>query len=343
MIRASIVGASGYSGGELMRLLSRHPDVELTILTASQQEGRQVGESFPSLRGFVDGELVGPEWDELGARSDVVFLALPHGLSMTAAGKLLAGGARVIDLGADFRLREVALYRRWYGLEHQAPELLSEAVYGLPELGRDDLSEAKLVACPGCYPTAAILAVLPVLELRLEGSGVIVDAKSGVSGAGRGASAGTHFAEVNENVRPYNVGRHRHTPEMEQGLAAAGAPERVLFSPHLIPMTRGILATCYLRTAHPVAREELEDVYRRRYAAWPFVRVLADRAPETKMTQGSNFCDVAAHAEPEQSLVVAMAALDNLVKGAAGQAIQCMNLMFGLPQEQGLWLPPLFP
>jgi N-acetyl-gamma-glutamyl-phosphate reductase len=342
MIRASIVGASGYSGGELMRLLSAHPEVEIVAVTADQQRGRRVDESFPSLRAFSDLTMEAPDWEALARACDVVFLALPHGLSQEGAPRLLDAGVRVIDIAADFRLRDPALHQRWYG-EHKSPALLAQSVYGLPELHADAIATARLVACPGCYPTASILAVVPALEWREPGAPIIVDAKSGVSGAGRGAGANTHFGEVNENVRPYNVGRHRHTAEMLQAFAAAGANEPVFFSPHLVPMTRGILATCYVRTAGAVEQAAAEETYRRRYEAWPFVRVLTDKLPETKATQGSNFCDIAVLAAPDQRLVVAIAALDNLVKGASGQAIQCMNLMFDLPQEEGLWAPPLYP
>ncbi|HVR28945.1 MAG TPA: N-acetyl-gamma-glutamyl-phosphate reductase [Thermoanaerobaculia bacterium] len=342
MIKASIVGASGYGGGELMRLLSSHPQVEIVAVTASQQQGRRVDESFPSLRSFSDLVMEAPHWEELARRSDVVFLALPHGLSQEGAPALLAAGARVIDIAADFRLRDAAVHERWYGA-HRAPQLLAEAVYGLPELNAGAIAAARLVACPGCYPTAAILAVLPALGWREPGAPLVVDAKSGVSGAGRNPGANTHFGEVNENVKPYSAGRHRHTPEMQQAFADAGAGEAVWFTPHLIPMTRGILATCYLRTAAAVEQAEAEDVYRRCYESAPFVRLLTDKLPETKATQGSNFCDVAVLAAPADRLVIAFAALDNLVKGASGQAVQCMNLMFDLPQEEGLWAPPLFP
>lgn len=342
MIRASIVGASGYGGGELVRLLSGHPGVEIVAATAMQQQGRRVDESFPSLRSFNDLVMETPDWPALARASDVVFLALPHGVSQEGAPKLLEGGTRVIDLAADFRLRDLAAHRQWYG-EHQAPELLGSAVYGLAEVHTEEIASARLVACPGCYPTASILALLPALQWREPGAPIIVDAKSGVSGAGRNPGANNHFSEVNENVRPYNLGRHRHTAEMVQEFAAAGAREPVWFSPHLVPMTRGILATCYLRTAGGVEQGDAQAAYRRSYQGSPFVRVLTDKLPETKATQGSNFCDIAVLAAPAERLVVAIAALDNLVKGASGQAIQCMNLMFGLRQEEGLWAPPLYP
>jgi N-acetyl-gamma-glutamyl-phosphate reductase len=342
MIRASIVGASGYGGGELVRLLSAHRHVEIVAATAMQQQGRRVDESFPSLREFNDLTMEAPDWDALARGSDVVFLALPHGVSQDGAPKLLDAGTRVIDIAADFRLKDPASHEQWYGT-HKAPALLASSVYGLPEVHADEIAGARLVACPGCYPTASILATLPALQWREPGSPIVVDAKSGVSGAGRNPGTNNHFSEVNENVRPYNLGRHRHTAEMLQEFAAAGAAEPVWFSPHLVPMTRGILATCYVRTRDGVDQGAAQAVYRRRYEDSPFVRVLTDKLPETKATQGSNFCDVAVLTAPAERLVVAIAALDNLVKGASGQAIQCMNLMFGFEQEEGLWAPPLYP
>ena len=348
MLKASVVGASGYSGGEIVRLLSCHPGVELEILTASTQAGRQMAEAFAHLRGFSDHTLEVPDWRRLGEVSDVVFLALPHGLSMNVVPGLLDAGTKVVDVGADFRLRDPELYRQWYDLEHSAPQLLAEAVYGLPELNREAIAAARLVACPGCYPTAACLALLPLLQSLPQSSSevigpLIVDAKSGVSGAGRNPTAGTHFAEVNENVRPYKLGAHRHMPEMAQTFEALGCHAPVFFSPHLIPITRGILATCYACVTSPPSQAAAQEIWENTYRQSPFVRVLAESLPETKATLGSNFCDVAVRVDEEKNLVVAVAALDNLVKGAAGQAIQCMNLMFDLPEEEGLWLPPVVP
>ena len=343
MIKASVVGASGYSGSELVRLLFGHPGVELASLTASSQQGLRMDESFPGFRDLESSTLVAADWQELASSSDVVFLALPHGLSVEAAPTLLEGGAKVVDIGADFRLHDADVYEKWYGAVHAAPELLSEAVYGLPELNRDALRTANLIACPGCYPTATALALLPAVGLRQKGATVIVDAKSGVSGRGRAANLGSHFGEINENVRPYGLGQHRHMPEMEQTLADAGAPETVFFSPHLIPMTRGIISTCYLQLAEPVSTQDALQIYQEYYADAPFVRVLGDKLPETKATLGSNFCDVSVVTSEKSSLLVGVTALDNLVKGAAGQAIQCMNLMFGLSEEEGLWQPPLYP
>lgn len=347
MLKASIVGASGYSGGELVRLLSRHPQVEISTLTANRQQGVALTESFPHLEGFADQPLVAPDWAALGAEADVVFMALPHGLSMAGAAAVLDGGAKLIDIGADFRLRDASLYRDWYDLEHSATDLLAEAVYGLPELHREEIASARLVACPGCFPTASILALLPLLR-HLSGSStevrgaIIIDAKSGVSGAGRAASMGSHFSEVNENVKPYKLGSHRHTPEIEQTFRGLGCTAPVFFSPHLIPMTRGILATCYVSPAIVPSQAEADDLWRETYRDELFVRV-RDGFPETKATVGSNFCDVAVKVDAEKGLVVGLSAIDNLIKGASGQAIQCMNLMFDLPEEEGLCQAPLYP
>jgi N-acetyl-gamma-glutamyl-phosphate reductase len=282
-------------------------------------------------------------WRRLAEESDVVFLALPHGAAVEAVPEILEAGARVIDLGPDFRLKEPASYERWYGTAHGAAHLLERAVYGLPEANRESLRSAKLVANPGCYPTAAALALLPLVKSGRVRGPLIVDAKSGVSGAGRNPSAATHFSEVNENVRPYKLGEHRHGPEMEQTFAAAGAPVAVYFAPHLTPMTRGILATCYAPLAEPLSSDEALGLYREAYCDEPFVRVLENELPQTKATLGSNFCDVAVRVDGERRLAVAVSAIDNLVKGAAGQAIQNMNLMFGFPETEGLWVPAVFP
>jgi N-acetyl-gamma-glutamyl-phosphate reductase len=342
-LRASVAGASGYAGGELVRWLSRHPRVELAHLTAFREQGRPLADVFPNLRGFATQTLNGTGWREMASDSDVVFLALPHGAAITAAPELLEAGARVVDLGADFRLKEPASYLRWYGAEHGATDLLREAVYGLPEANREAVRSARLVANPGCYPTAAALALLPLVATGLVQGPVIVDAKSGVSGAGRNPSAGTHFSEVNENFRPYKLGEHRHGPEMEQTLALAGTPVSIYFAPHLAPMTRGILATCYAPLTGDLAVEELLSLYREAYREEPFVRVLETELPQTKATLGSNFCDIAVRVDPERRLAVAVAAIDNLVKGAAGQAIQNMNLMFGFPETEGLWAAGVYP
>ncbi|HEU5249452.1 MAG TPA: N-acetyl-gamma-glutamyl-phosphate reductase [Thermoanaerobaculia bacterium] len=342
-IRASVAGASGYAGGEVVRWLSRHPRVELVHLTAFREKGRPLADVFPNLRGFGDQTLNGTGWLEMAAESDVVFLALPHGAAVEAVPVLIEAGTRVVDLGADFRLKDPASYAQWYGSEHGATELLGEAVYGLPEQNRERVRSARLIANPGCYPTAAALALLPLLASGRVGGPVIVDAKSGVSGAGRNPSAATHFSEVNENVKPYKLGVHRHGPEMEQTFASAGTPVPVYFAPHLTPMTRGILATCYAPLSADLSPDEALSLYREAYRDEPFVRVLEDELPQTKATLGSNFCDVAVRVDSKRRLAVAVSAIDNLVKGAAGQAIQNMNLMFGFPETEGLWAPAVFP
>jgi|DewCreStandDraft_5_1066085.scaffolds.fasta_scaffold02884_4 N-acetyl-gamma-glutamyl-phosphate reductase len=342
-IRVSVLGASGYTGGELVRLLACHPAVQLVHLTAAQHQGRSVDAVFPNLRGVVAKPLEAVDFARVGADSDVVFLALPHGLALEAAPAVLEAGARVVDLGPDFRLRDPAAYARYYKHEHTAQAWLARAVYGLTELYRAQVRTAQLVANPGCYPTAAVLALAPLVQAGWVAGPVVVDAKSGVSGAGRSPSASTHFGEVNENVRPYNVGVHRHQPEIEQALHDAGTPVRVLFAPHLIPMTRGILATCYVPLARPASQAEALALYEEAYRGEPFVRVLVDELPQTKATYASNFCDVAVRVDPDRGLAVAVAALDNLVKGAAGQAVQNLNVMFGRPESEGLWAPAVFP
>ena len=340
MIRVAVAGASGYSGGELLRILALHPGVELVRLAAGEQAGRRLAEAHPQFRGTELGErvLCASDWNELGEGADVAFLALPHGHALTAAPRLLAQGCRVIDIGADFRLRDPEQYRRWYGLEHSAAELLAEAVYGLPELQRARLAEARLVANPGCYPTAAALALLPLLPHAAE-EPIVVDAKSGVSGAGRKATLEYAFSEVDESLRPYGVLSHRHTPEIAQTLAIAGAARPVVFTPHLIPMVRGLLATCYVRLAEPPA--DLELLYAERYRGEPFVTVLgSDELPATGSLRGANRCEVAVRFDEESGLAIAFGAIDNLVKGAAGQAVQNMNLMFGLDERIGLTAAP---
>ncbi len=342
-IRVSVMGASGYTGGELVRLLAGHPEVQLVHLTAAQHEGKPVGAVFPNLRGVVPHTLEPAEAGRIARDSDVVFVALPHGMALKVVPEFLSAGARVVDLGADFRLKDPATYARWYRQEHTAPEILREAVYGLTELYRPRVRTARLVANPGCYPTAAVLAVAPLVQAGLVVGPVVVDAKSGVSGAGRSPSPGTHFGEVNENVKPYHVGVHRHQPEMEQALAEVGPTVQVLFAPHLVPMTRGILATCYVPLARGFSSEEALALYREAYAHEPFVRVLEEEWPQTKATYGSNFCDLAVRVDPERGVAVVAAALDNLGKGAAGQAVQNFNAMFGLRETEGLWAPALFP
>ncbi len=343
-VRVSIIGASGYGGGELARLLVGHPRVRLVHLAADTRAGEPLAALHPHLRGFSDAVAEPADAARIAADSDVVFLALPPGHAMALAPALVEH-ARVIDLGADFRFRDPQVYEQTYRTPHRCPHLLEQAAYGLTEYHRAEVRRARIVGNPGCYPTAALLAVIPLLQAGVVASqGIVIDAKSGVSGAGRGASLETHFSEVNENVRPYQVVGHRHTPEIEQELAACtGRAVAVAFTPHLIPMTRGILVTAYLPLAADLTTEEATALLREAYAAEPFVRVLEDGLPQTKATTGSNFCDVAVRVDRRARVAVALAALDNLVKGASGQAVQNMNAMLGWPETLGLEAPGLFP
>ena len=347
MLRAGVAGATGYAGVELIRLLGLHPEVQLVLAGTESYQGQEVAAVYPHLRGRVD--LVGQEAAaEALSQCDVVFTSLPHGVTMALAPDVLGAGGRLIDLGADFRLRDVATYEAWYKKEHTAPELVAEAVYGLPELYREQVRDARLVANPGCYPTACALAAAPLLKAGVVSpQGIIFDAKSGVSGAGRGVNLGVHFSEVNENLKAYNIaGDHRHTPEIEQTLSdLAGEPVVVSFTPHLVPMTRGILATGYFTLTKACTTEQLVDLFREFYAREPFVRVRpAGDLPTTKQVWGSNYCDIGLKVDPRTGRVLVVSVIDNLVKGAAGQAIQNMNLLFGLPETTGLLeAAPVYP
>ncbi len=335
-IRVAVAGASGYAGGELLKYLHGHPKVEVVATTAFQQAGSEVGELFPNLAHLPGSTLEETDWAIFGSRdgAEVVFLCLPHGLSQQPVKKLLSQGIKVIDLGADFRFSAPALYQQTYGAEHLYPELCEQAVYGLCEMHKDAIKGASLVANPGCYPTATLLALLPLVENKLLGPTVIVDAKSGVSGAGRGLKFGTLFCEVNETLTPYSLGVHRHQPEIEQFV---GAP--VVFAPHLVPMSRGILVTVYV--AHQPA--DLLALYRERYAPEPFVTVLEKGLPTTKAVSGTNRCHLAIRPSGQEGLSIVVAAIDNLGKGAAGAAVQNMNLLFDLPETTGLEAVGSFP
>jgi N-acetyl-gamma-glutamyl-phosphate reductase len=344
VINVSIIGASGYGGGEVVRLLVGHPEVRLTHLVAETRAGEPYAEVFPNVRGFVDARTEPLDAAAVAADSDAVFLALPNGMAMGLVPQL-GERAKVIDLAADFRFQSARTYEQWYKTPHSAEELLEQAAYGLPELHRTRIRRARIVGNPGCYPTAALLAVAPLLSAGLaRPESIVIDAKSGVSGAGRGRGARTHFSEVNENVFAYGTPGHRHTAELEQELQAINPEASITFTPHLIPMTRGLLATVYLQSPRPVGRGDVEAVLREAYAGEPFVRVLeGEGLPQTKATLGSNFADLAVRVDPRSGMIVAFAAIDNLVKGAAGQAIQNMNLMCGLPEELGLRHPAIFP
>ncbi len=341
MSRVAIVGAAGYAGVELTRLVLGHPDFELTTVTSGQDAGSRVSDVYPALAG-CDLVYVEPDAREIAASAEIAFLAVPHTAAMAIAPVLLEAGLTVIDASADFRLRDPDVYSAWYGVPHAAPALIDEAVYGLPELWRATLPGARLVACPGCYPTATLLAAAPAVEVGLVISDrVIVDAKSGVSGAGRSASTGTHFVSVNESVAAYKVASHRHTPEIAQGLGDLGlAHPRVTFAPHLVPMTRGLLSTVYLEVEPGTDTDEVLDVYRARYAGEPFVTVhAAGRMPSTAEVRGSNRAHIGLVVDEAADTLIVTCAIDNLVKGTSGQAIQCANIALGLSETAGLDLP----
>lgn len=344
-IRTSVVGASGYGGAEAVRLLAGHPRVELVHVTAESQQGRAMSSLYPNLRRFVDQEMVAADPERIGRDSDVVIVSLPSGKAMHVVPGLLQQGCKVVDIAADFRLRDAALYPEWYKFDHQAPSLLAEAVYGLPELHRSAIAKTRLLANPGCYPAASLLAIAPLVEAgAVTPTGIVIDAKSGISGAGRGGGGTIGYSEINENARAYGVAGHNHTAEIEQELSAlAGEAVKVVFTPHLIPMTRGILATVYAPMARELSLGEAIDIYDASYRDAPFVRVLRDALPETKATLGSNFCDVTVRLDARTHTAIAIAAIDNLGRGAAGQAIQNLNLMCGLPECTGLMLPGLYP
>jgi N-acetyl-gamma-glutamyl-phosphate reductase len=343
MIKVGIVGGTGYTGVELMRLLARHPAVTLTAITSRKEAGMPVAELFPNLRGWVNLAFSDPATAALD-QCDVVFFATPNGIAMQEAEALLAAGVRVIDLAADFRLRDVAEWARWYGMEHAAPRLVAEAVYGLPERNRDRIRTARLVANPGCYPTAVQLGFLPLIEAGVvDTAQLVADCKSGVSGAGRKAEVHTLLTEAGDNFKAYGVAGHRHLPEIRQELTAAagGQPVGLTFVPHLTPMIRGIHATLYARLTREV---DLQALFEVRYAGEPCVDVLpAGSHPETRSVRGANVCRIAVHRPQGGNTVVVLSVIDNLVKGAAGQAVQNMNLMFGRPQGEGLDVLPLLP
>ena len=336
MVKVGIVGGTGYTGVELLRLLAKHPEVVLTVITSRSEAGLSVADMFPNLRGHVDLIFSEPSVDNL-LQCDVVFYATPHGVAMAGAGKLLQHGVKVIDLGADFRIKDISEWERWYGMSHTAAELVGEAIYGLPELHREEIRTASLIACPGCYPTAVQLGFLPLLERGLVDSRrLIADAKSGVSGAGRKASVGALLCEGSENFKAYAVPGHRHQPEISQGLTrVTGNPVGLTFVPHLTPMLRGIHATLYATlTTRDV---DLQSLYEERYEGEQFVDIMPEGAhPETRSVKGANSCRLAIHRPQGGDTVVVLSVIDNLVKGAAGQALQNMNIMFGFDEAAGL-------
>jgi N-acetyl-gamma-glutamyl-phosphate reductase len=342
MIKVGIVGGTGYTGVELLRLLARHPDVELAAITSRGEAGTAVADMFPSLRGAVSLKFSDPQVAPLDS-CDVVFFATPNGIAMQQAAALLDAGGRVIDLAADFRIADIATWEKWYGMTHASPALVAEAVYGLPEVNREAIRTARLIANPGCYPTATQLGFLPLVETGCVDVGsLIADAKSGVSGAGRKAETHILFSEASDNFKAYGVAGHRHLPEIQQGLARAGGCQIGLtFVPHLTPMIRGIHATLYARITKET---DFQALFEERYAKEPFVDVLPPKShPETRSVRAANACRIAIHRPQGGDTLVVLSVIDNLVKGAAGQAVQNMNIMFGLDECSGLTQLPVLP
>jgi len=342
MIKVGIVGGTGYTGVELLRLLVLHPQVALQVITSRADAGTPVSQMFPSLRGLVELCFVHPDEAHL-EQCDLVFFATPNGIAMKQARSLLEAGVKVIDLAADFRIKDIATWEKWYGMTHACPDLVAEAVYGLPESNREKIKTARLIANPGCYPTAVQLGFIPLLEAGLiETGSLIADAKSGVSGAGRKAEISALFAEAGDNFKAYGVAGHRHLPEIKQGLGrVTGKDVGLTFVPHLTPLIRGIHATLYGKLTKDV---DLQEVFEQRYAHECFVDVMpAGSHPETRSVRGSNRCRIAIHRPQGGDTVVVLSVIDNLVKGAAGQAVQNMNIMFGLPESTALNIVPLLP
>ncbi|QQD22517.1 N-acetyl-gamma-glutamyl-phosphate reductase [Oceanospirillaceae bacterium ASx5O] len=344
MIKVGIVGGTGYTGVELLRILVNHPDVELKVITSRSEEGVRVADMFPNLRGHTDLQFSVPDVQKLG-ECDVVFFATPHGVAHAMAEEILNTGARVIDLSADFRLQDADEWAQWYGQPHGAPGILPQAVYGLPEVNREQIKQARLIAVPGCYPTSVQLGLLPLLENNLLSEQMLIaDCKSGVSGAGRGASVGSLLCEASESMMAYAVKGHRHLPEIRQGLKrAAGKDVQLTFVPHLTPMIRGIHSTLYAN-APGLNQDKLQALYEQRYANEPFVDVMpAGSHPATRSVKGSNVCRIAVHYHAATGQIIVLSVIDNLVKGASGQAVQNMNIMFGLAEKAGLQQVALLP
>jgi N-acetyl-gamma-glutamyl-phosphate reductase len=345
MVRVAIAGASGYTGFELIRILRGHPRVKLTAITSRAQAGQRLEQVYPAFKGLYDLTFEDTQPDVLTSDADLVFTALPHEAAMDIVPQLLERGVKVVDLSADYRFRNPSVYEAWYQA-HKTPELLGEAVYGLPELYRDKIRSARLVGNPGCYPTSIILATAPVLRAGLiDAATLIADSKSGVSGAGRGASLTTHFCEAHENFKAYKIAEHRHTPEIEQELSfLAGTEVRISFTPHLLPMGRGILSTVYAGLRDGVGTDQVDEAYRSFFSNAPFVRLCGrGELPATLQVRGSNFCDIGWKVDARTGRLIIVSVIDNLTRGASGQAVCNMNLMCGFPEDMGLNQAPWQP
>lgn len=346
MIKVGIIGATGYAGGELVRILMGHKDAEIKWYGSRSYVDQKYADVYRNMFQIVDAKCMDDNMEELADQVDVIFTATPQGLCASLVNEEILSKTKIIDLSADFRLKDVNVYEEWYKIEHKAPQYIDEAVYGLCEINRDLVKSARIVANPGCYTTCSILTAYPLAkEGLIDMSTLIIDAKSGTSGAGRGAKLPNLYCEVNENIKAYGVATHRHTPEIEEQLGYASGEKVVLnFTPHLVPMNRGILATEYATLKKKVTYEEVKAVYDQYYAKEKFVRVLdRDVCPETKWVEGSNYVDIGFKIDPRTNRIIMMGEIDNLVKGAAGQAVQNMNLLFGLPEDEGLELVPMFP
>ena len=346
MIRVGIIGSTGYAGGELVRLLINHKEADIKWYGSRSYVDKKYADVYQNFFQIVDDKCMDDNMEALANEVDVIFTATPQGLCASLVNEDILNKVKIVDLSADFRIKDVATYEKWYGIEHKSPEFIEEAVYGLCEINREDIKNARLIANPGCYPTCSTLSIYPLAkEGLIDMSTVIIDAKSGTSGAGRGAKVDNLYCEVNENIKAYGVANHRHTPEIEEQLSYASGEEVFLnFTPHLVPMNRGILITAYATLKKDVTYEEVKVVYDKYYANEKFVRVLEkDVCPQTKWVEGSNYVDVNFKIDPRTKRIIMMGAMDNLVKGAAGQAVQNMNLMFGLKESEGLELVPMFP
>lgn len=346
MIKVGIIGATGYAGAELVRLLLGHREAEIVWYGSRSYVDERYAKIYQNMFQLVDAKCMEDNMEEMASKVDVIFTATPQGLCASLLNEDILKKVKIVDLSADFRIKDVKVYEKWYGIEHKAPQFIEEAIYGLCEVNREAVKKARIVANPGCYPTCSFLSVYPLVkEGLIEPNTLIIDAKSGTSGAGRGAKVDNLFCEVNENIKAYGVAGHRHTPEIEEQLSLAAKKEVVInFTPHLVPMQRGILVTAYASLTREVSYEELKEVYDRYYQDEYFVRVLEkDVCPQTRWVEGSNFVDVNFKIDKRTNRVIMMGAMDNLVKGAAGQAVQNMNLMFGCEEAEGLLMAPLFP
>ncbi len=345
-IRAAIIGSTGYGGVELIRLLLQHPNVTITSVISSSQAGTLIADGFPHLVEIVVDTLDGIDIDLIRSKADVVFAATPHGVSSQLVPQLLEAGLKVIDLSGDFRLKSGETYEQWYKHQPAQSEFLEQAVYGLAEVYADDVKNASFISNPGCYPTAALLGLIPILGAEwIDPKSIIIDAKSGVSGAGRGLNMGVHYSEVNDNFKAYKINKHQHTPEIEQTLSSIAEQDvKVTFTTHLVPMTRGIMCTMYGNLIESVSNDNLIDLYKRYYDGRPFVRVRDEgKWPATKEVSGSNYCDIGFAVDERTGRVTIISVIDNLVKGAAGQAIQNMNIMMGWNEAEGLRMSPVYP